>query len=65
MKKALFTLSLAVMALGFSSCVCDCVGPNDQDPNNKICKTTYEDFYGPGTWGAYESSSKQSGYICK
>ncbi len=65
MKKMLLILSFALVAVGFSSCACECVGPNDQDPNNKICKTQYESVYGPNTWSAYESNAKAAGYICK
>jgi hypothetical protein len=63
--KKLFILVIVILFGGLVSCSCECVGPNDNDPSNKICKTEYENLNGQGTWGNYESNVKASGYVCK
>lgn len=65
MKKIFYFLLLVGATLSFQSCTCECVGPNDGDPNNKVCKVEYENLYGEGTWANYEYSAKASGYTCK
>lgn len=65
MKKLFFILGFSAIAFGLTSCACECVGANDGDPTNKICKTEYEAFYGAGTWASYESNAKSVGWVCK
>jgi hypothetical protein len=65
MKRIFFLSGFFLFTLGFSSCACDCVGPNDNNPSNKECKTAYENLHGEGTWASYEASAKNSGYVCK
>ncbi len=66
MKKLFLLIGFVALTLGFTSCTCECVGPNDNDTSNKVCKTEYENLYGPGTWGSYEANAKNNaGYVCK
>jgi hypothetical protein len=63
-KKMMLSFSL-VLGLGLISCTCECIGPDNQNPNDKECKTAYENAYGQGTWVNYEAGKKNEGYICK
>jgi hypothetical protein len=65
MKKLFIISSFALLALGISSCTCECVGPNDQDQSNKVCKTEYENANGQGSWASYDAAAKNAGWVCK
>lgn len=65
MKKTLILFSSVLMFALMYSCTCECVGPNNGDANDKVCKEMYESVQGPNTWSLYESQALSVGWVCK